>query len=216
MRPLTVEERALPMTAPRTPDQFGPTGLRLYHKYGITFVDLTDGPEDLELLRRWRNHPEIQRWMVFREEITPEMQAAWFAALDTTREVYSIVWNRTEQIGLTQLRNIDPIERSGEGGIILFKPEFQNGLYAHRAALAGMDWNFLHRGLETLHVTVRKINSRARRLVKSLGYVLHDPDPAGDVLRGTVTREQYFEAAAKWRPIVRAEAEAEVGGVSEW
>ncbi len=204
MRELTDEERALP----RHP-------LGYYRKYGITFIELSDSPWDVELLRTWRNHPEIQQWMVFRGEITPEQQQAWFRGLDPARESFSIIWNRTERIGLTQLRHIDMVTRSAEGGIILFKPEFQNGLYAHRAALAGMDWNFVQRGLETLRVTVLKTNSRARRLVKSLGYVLSDLGPDSATLVGEVTKAGYFQAAEKWRAIVRAEGESEVE-VSEW
>jgi UDP-4-amino-4,6-dideoxy-N-acetyl-beta-L-altrosamine N-acetyltransferase len=205
VRELTDEERALP----RHP-------LGYYRKYGVTFVELSDSPSDVELLRQWRNHPEIRQWMQFRDEITPAQQQAWFRALDPARESFSIVWNRTERIGLTQLRHIDSEKRTGEGGIILFKPEHQHSLFAHRAAIAGMDWNFVHRGLAQLTVTVLKHNSRARRLVRSLGYVLSDPDPDGAALHGVVTAEAYFLAVAKWRALLRAESDAEVGGVSEW
>ncbi|MDB4955814.1 MAG: hypothetical protein JWO36_3383 [Myxococcales bacterium] len=194
---LTEEERDLP----RHPDGW-------YRKYGITFVDLY--PVDLEFLRTWRNHPDIQRFMIFRDEITLEMQEHWYRSFDRARESYCIIWDRDERVGLTQLRNIDMTTRSAEGGIIIFKPEHQNGLLAFRAAIAGMDWDFLHRGLRTLWVTVLKTNSRARRLVRSLGYVLHDPDPLGPVLRGEVSAEGYFRAVAKWRPIIRAEADAEL------
>lgn len=194
MRALTAEEAALPQPPPG-----------YYRKYGITFVDLV--PDDVEFLRGWRNHPEITQWMIHRDEITAEQQWAWFQALDPAKESYCIVRNATERIGLCQLRHIDADARSAEGGIILFKPEHQNGLYAHRASLAGLDWNFVRRGLETVRVTVLKHNSRARRLVKSLGYVLRDG--GGDRLIGELTRERYFEAAAKWRPIARADAEAE-------
>jgi len=197
---LTEEERELP----RHPD-------RWYRKYGITFVD----PYwvDLEFLRYWRNHADIQRWMLMRDEITRDMQVTWWATIDWATEAYSIVWNHEERIGLTQLRKIDKERRSAEGGIIIFKPEHQNGILAYRAAIAGMDWNFVHMGLELLTVTVRKDNSRARRLVRSLGYVLHDPDPAGEVLHGEVTPERYFQAAAKWRAVVREDAAAYPGDV---
>jgi RimJ/RimL family protein N-acetyltransferase len=196
---LTEEERALP----RYDDQ----GRLWYRKYGITFIPLY--PIHLEYLRTNRNHPEIRQWMVMRDEITPEQQQAWFDSIDPAREEYSIIWNRWEQIGLTQLRNIDAAKGTAEGGIIIFKPEHQNGLLSHRAAIAGMDWNFLGRGLASLHVTVLKVNARARRLVRSLGYVLHDPDPAGEVLHGEVSAAAYFRAARAWRPVIRADADAE-------
>ena len=194
---LSADERSLPRDA-----------VGWYHKYGVTFVDLF--PTDLELLRRWRNHPDIQQFMVFRDEITPEMQYRWYASIDREREAYSIVVFRGRRVGLTQLRNIDSVARSAEGGLIIFRGEDQNGLLTYRAALAGMDWNFLERGLTSLWVTVLKSNSRARRLVRSLGYVLHDPDPAGDVLRGEVTAAAYFRASAPWRQVIRAETDAEV------
>jgi RimJ/RimL family protein N-acetyltransferase len=187
---LTDEERALPR------DEVG-----WFSKYGVTFKDV--GPTDLELLRTWRNHPEIRRFMVFRDEITPEMQQRWYASIDPERESYSILFVAGEAIGLTQLRHIDARSRSAEGGIIMFRAEHQNGVLPYRAAIAGMDWNFLQRKLERLDVTVLKSNQRARRFVRSLGYVLEDPDPAGDVLKGSVTSERFFRAAAQWRPIIR-------------
>ncbi len=193
---LTDEERALP----RHPDGW-------YRKYGITFVPLY--PIHLEFLREWRNHPEIQQWMLYREEITPEMQQRWYDSIDPAKDSYSIIWNRHEQIGLTQLRNIDAAAGSGEGGIIIFKPEHQNHMLSHRAAVAGMDWNFLERKMKTLTVTILKKNVRARRLVRSLGYVLHDPDPEGDIVRGEVTAAAYFRAASQWRAMLHAEAQAE-------
>jgi RimJ/RimL family protein N-acetyltransferase len=193
---LSDDERALPRDA-----------VGRYHKYGVSFLDLQ--PSDLELLRRWRNHPDIQQFMVFRDAITPEMQLRWYLSIDGDREAYSIVLFRGRRVGLTQLRNIDPVAGSAEGGLIIFRGEDQNGLLTYRAALAGMDWDFLERGLSSLWVTVLKTNSRARRLVRSLGYVLHDPDPAGDILRGVVTAAAYFRAAAPWREVIRAETEAE-------
>jgi RimJ/RimL family protein N-acetyltransferase len=189
---LTDEERALPR------DEVG-----WYEKYGIKFVDVY--PADLEELRQWRNHPEIRRFMVFRDTISEEMQTAWFASLDRQRERYSLIQYRGERVGLTQLRHIDEAAGTAEGGIIIFRPEHQNGLIPYRAAIGGMDWNFLHRGLSTLHSTVLRSNDRARRFLRSLGYTLCDPDPTGEVLRGVVTAQEYFAAARKWRAVMLAE-----------
>jgi UDP-4-amino-4,6-dideoxy-N-acetyl-beta-L-altrosamine N-acetyltransferase len=190
---LTDEERALPR------DEVG-----WYEKYGIKFVDVH--PPDLEELRRWRNHPEIRAMMVMRETITWEMQERWYYSFDRSKERYSMIVHDGVRIGLTQLRNIDEAAGTAEGGIIIFRPEHQNGLVPYRAAIAGMDWNFLERGLKELHSTVLKANSRARRFVRSLGYELGDPDPNGESLKGTVTPERYFAVARKWRAVLLAEA----------
>src|SRR5688572_7109037 len=79
---LTDEERALPTDA---------SGC--YDKYGIKFHELRH--EHLEELRRWRNHPEIQRFMVFQDEITPEMQKSWFESLHEL-ECYTMLEFRGE------------------------------------------------------------------------------------------------------------------------
>jgi len=174
-----------------------------YKKYGVTFRDVYPG--DLDLLRQWRNHPDIRRAMVFQAEITEEMQRDWYASTDPARDRYSIVHFRNDAIGLTQLRHIDTERRSAEGGIVIWRPEHQNGLLPYRVAIAGMDWDFLERGFTRLTATVLKSNSRARRFVRSLGYVLRDPDPAGEVLLGEVDPERYFRAAASLRRVIEAE-----------
>jgi UDP-4-amino-4,6-dideoxy-N-acetyl-beta-L-altrosamine N-acetyltransferase len=189
---LSPEERALPRDA-----------VGWYEKYDVKFVDLF--PFDLEELRRWRNHPDIQRHMVFRDQITWEMQERWFYGFDRAREQYSMIVHRGQRIGLTQLRHIDQAARTAEGGIIIFRPEHQNGLIPYRAAIAGLDWDFLSRGLVAVHSTVLKSNERARRFVRSLGFELVDPDPRGEILRGTLTPERYFPSARKWRAVLLAD-----------
>lgn len=191
------EERALPVDA---------NGC--YEKYGIKFHELRE--DHLEVLRHWRTHPDIQQFMVFREDISPEQQARWFRDIQHARDVhlesYAMLEFRGELVGMTQLKKIDYPLRIAEGGIIIFRPEHQNGLIPYRVALGGMDSDFLHRRLETLTCTIRKMNTRAQRFTRSLGYELVDPDPTGDVLRGSVSIERYFAAAKKWRSLLNADA----------
>ena len=197
---LTDEERALPTDA---------TGC--YEKYGIKFHELRE--DHLELLRTWRTHPDIQRFMVFQEEISHEEQRRWFASVIEAGELecYTMIEFRGDIVGMTQLRKIDYPNRHAEGGIIIFRPEHQSGLIPYRAAIGGMDSDFLHRGLETMYATIRKTNSRARRFAKSLGYVFEDLDPAGDLLRASVVVEDYFRAAKKWRAVLLADTDQGYG-----
>jgi len=194
---LTDEERALPT------DETG-----CYEKYGIKFHELR--VEHLEELRKWRNHPDIQRFMVFQEEITPEMQVRWFESL-TELECFTMAEFRGRLVGMTQLKHIDYPWRRAEGGIIIFRPEHQTGLVPYRAALAGLDSDFLHRGLENVYATIRKSNSRARRFAKSLGYVFSDPDPSGDLLTANVRIDDYFREAKKWRAVLQADSASGFG-----
>jgi RimJ/RimL family protein N-acetyltransferase len=196
---LTDEERVLPTD---------PSGC--YEKYGIKFHELRR--EHLEELRRWRNHPDIQRFMVFQDEITAAMQKSWFDSLHEL-ECYTMLEFRGQIVGMTQLKKIDYPYRRAEGGIIIFRPEHQSGLIPYRAAIGGLDSDFLHRGLESVYATIRKTNSRARRFAKSLGYVFSDPDPDGDLLSATVHIDAYFREAKKWRAVLNNDA-AEGFGLS--
>lgn len=188
---LSSEERSLPHPDPGH-----------YRKYGITFVDLQPG--DLELVRQWRNHPDIRRFMVFQDEITPEMQERWYRSLDPHRMVFSVVVFRGEKIGLTHLKNIDSQRLSGEGGIAIWRPEHQNGLLSYRIAIAGLDYNFLQRGLKSVEVTVLSSNSRARRFVRSLGYSL-SPVGDGEIQKGYLDPSVYFPTVRPWRELIRQE-----------
>jgi RimJ/RimL family protein N-acetyltransferase len=49
---------------------------------------------DLDAIRRWRNHPEVQAVSLNREEITPEMHAAWWAAVQADDSRLVLIYER--------------------------------------------------------------------------------------------------------------------------
>ena len=67
-------------------------------KYGIDLVRLTE--EDIEMLRQWRNSPQIQQFMEYREEITAEMQKKWFDSINNVNNFYFIIHFEGQKIGL--------------------------------------------------------------------------------------------------------------------
>lgn len=64
--------------------------------------------EDKEMIRRWRNLPDIRKYMYTDHEISPEEHAAWFAGLegDETRR-YWVITLDGEDVGLLYLYDID-------------------------------------------------------------------------------------------------------------
>ncbi|WP_108947189.1 hypothetical protein [Shewanella halifaxensis] len=73
--------------------------LKSLEKFGISFSDIEEC--DLEMIRQWRNSPEIRQFMVNSEIISPELQKQWFEGLkgDKTR-LYSIVYLRGNPLEL--------------------------------------------------------------------------------------------------------------------
>ncbi|RUO30007.1 UDP-4-amino-4,6-dideoxy-N-acetyl-beta-L-altrosamine N-acetyltransferase [Aliidiomarina sedimenti] len=51
-------------------------------------VDVTDLP----ILRRWRNHPDIRRYMYTQHEITAHEHQAWFERMQTNPQVHLLMY----------------------------------------------------------------------------------------------------------------------------
>jgi len=174
-----------------------------YTHYGVTLTDLAEW--NIELLRRWRNHPDVTQFMVYREHITAEMQLEWFRSLDKERNRYCFISYEKKPIGICHTKNIDLDAMTGEGGMLIWSKEHQNSLVPFRAALAGLDWNFLKLGFRAMTVTVLKSNRRAIRYNRALGYRFADPDAAGETLIGTLTPDDYIAATVSVKEVLLAE-----------
>lgn len=157
--------------------------------FGISLERLSRA--DLELVRRWRNDPEISRYMFFREHITREMQEAWFETIDNPYNHYFLIVCGGERIGLSHVKNCDYERKCGEGGIFIWAPAHRNSICAYRVVIVGTDWCFDTLGLETITGRVRKDNRRAIRFNLGLGSVF-DPEVSGsEVLTCRLTRKAY-------------------------
>lgn len=164
-----------------------------YTRWGITIGRL--GMTELEELRRRRNDPAIGQFMIFRDEITPEQQLAWFQRVNNKSNLYGTLYWQGQLIGITNLRDIDEDACTGEGGMIIWAQEHQNSLVPFRAALAGTDLAFWAYCFERITARVIATNRRAIRFNKALGYTFSEPDEHG-VCHGSVTYPDYF--AATW------------------
>jgi RimJ/RimL family protein N-acetyltransferase len=162
--------------------------------FGIELRRLRE--KDLELVRRWRNDPEIRQYMRFRKEITAEEHRRWFESIDNEQNHYSLVLWRGSPIGLSHVKDCDYTRKTGEGGLYLSAREFRDSTFALRVAIVGTDWCFDELGLETITGTVLKDNRRAIRFNQSLGHVFEPEQPGVDALRCRLSREAY----ARMRP----------------
>lgn len=172
-------------------------------RYGVTLTRLAPG--DLELLRRHRNSPEIQRYMVYREHIDEAAQRRWFASIDNRHNFYSVIWVDGEAVGVSHTKNVDYETMSGEGGMMIWSAAHQNGMVPFRAALAGSDWMFDALGMRCIWGRVLKTNTRALRYNRGLGYVFDPEDPASETVIGRLTPESYDRATAALRRVLAAE-----------
>jgi len=91
----------------------------IIEQYGIRLKRLTAA--DIELVRQWRNHPEIRKYMAYKKYITPKMQQAWFASIDNKLNYYFLIEYKGKNIGVINAKNVDTIHMHGEGGIFIWE-----------------------------------------------------------------------------------------------
>lgn len=73
--------------------------------FGLYFKELDE--ENIDLLRRWRNHSNNRLKMEFRDIITPEAQRVWFKNLNSENSKYFVILDGEKKIGVVNVKNID-------------------------------------------------------------------------------------------------------------
>ena len=139
-------------------------------KYGIDLTRLTE--EDIELVRQWRNSPQIRQYMEFREDITLEMQKKWFDSINNINNFYFIIHFEGQKIGLINSSNIDWDEISSDGGIFLWEEKYYETFVPVWASLIELETTFLVFNATRSYIKTLKDNPRAIKLNTHLGYEL--------------------------------------------
>lgn len=130
---------------------------------------------NLEILRTWRNDPEINQFLIFRGHITSEMQKKWWERNNNEHYRCFLIQYKDELIGYTEIKSIDLKLKRAEYGIVIASKEFQNTPISIKVAL--MMFNFASSiGLEVLYASVLKTNERAFRFNLGIGYKVISED----------------------------------------
>ncbi len=162
--------------------------------YGVTLKRLTE--DKIELVRRWRNDPKIQQYMEFREEITPEMQKAWFQRINNDHNLYYIIEVDKKDVGLINCKDIDEEYDSGEGGIFIWDDGYLNSDLSFRATCLFYNYLFNDLGFKHLFGHVIDDNKRALNFNKALGIQKRYNVPEGDNRTYIVTKDSYVNCKA--------------------
>jgi RimJ/RimL family protein N-acetyltransferase len=164
-------------------------------KYGLKLHRLRE--EDIELVRTWRNSPLIRKYMEFREEITPEMQKAWFLSIDNFNNFYFIIEYEQKKIGLINSSHVDWSTRSSEGGIFLWDEQYYETFVPVWASLCLLETSYYILGAGMSTVKILRDNERAQKLVQNLGYELQEGQEKIDNQRYILTPERFFQHAPR-------------------
>jgi UDP-4-amino-4,6-dideoxy-N-acetyl-beta-L-altrosamine N-acetyltransferase len=181
-------------------------------KYGITLSRL--GENDIELIRQWRNSPQINQFMEYRGNITPEMQREWFRSVDNFNNFYFIIEYQGKKIGLINSSLIEWDTVSSEGGIFLWDEQYYETFVPVWASLCLLETSYFVLGAGRSVIKTLKDNERAKKLNIHLGYELMEGQEEVYNQSYLLTRESFTRHAHKLIKAATLLAGKEPGGHS--
>jgi len=166
-------------------------------RYGITLKRLTAA--DIERVRQWRNSEKINRCMLYRANITPEMQQQWFRSVDNIHNFYFLIIYHNEPIGLINASHINWEARTAEAGLFVYADRYVGTFVPVLASLCLLDLFFLLLDLEQIFAKVVKDNAIAVDYNERLAFRFHNAldDPRGAMY--VLTKGAYVKKAATLR-----------------
>lgn len=168
------------------------------HNYGITLKRVTQ--EDIELLRQWRNAESVNRYMEYREYITPEMQQKWFESINNYNNFYYLIIYKDDKIGVINEKNID---RQGDGtsesGLFIANEKYLKSHIPLLASLTLIEINFYILGGKESYIHTLRDNKAAIEYNKTLGYELCEGQEKVENQKYRLTRESFERATHKIR-----------------
>ena len=172
-----------------------------FERYGITLSPLQ--ADELEMVRQWRNDPKIASLMLDQTYITPEMQQAWFARLQTSTSAgYYVASFRQQPIGVASLAAIDFQAGTAEPGMYIYLDEFRNNLIPFCVAFALNDLAFETFGLHRLLGKIFLSNQASIRFHEACGYRPYG-ERDGDLIRYFLEPDAYLLARDKLSRFIR-------------
>lgn len=158
--------------------------------------------EDIELIRKWRNHPDIRKNMMFKKHITKSMQEDWFHSINNPFNYYFLIEYRGTDIGVINCKNVNTIDGYGEGGIFIWKNNEKDEFAPVLASLCLLNAIFMVLNIyNKSFVRIVKTNRKAINFNKSLGYILLPNQEQLKAQFYLLTKEDYLKKTKKLNSI---------------
>lgn len=128
--------------------------------------------EDLDLIVKWRNDPEILRWLFSYLPLSHPKQKKWYEKYveDDTQEIFVIEMKEKTPVGTVGLSNIDHRNQKAELGILIDKNWQKKGIGKEALELL-IDLAWSEMNMRKIKALVFEENEAAIKLYKSCGFV---------------------------------------------
>lgn len=125
--------------------------------------------EDLEMVREWRNHPDIKKFMFNQNDVLPEEHLSWFQHAKLNRfKTLLIYMEEALPLGFVQFTPIRNQESIVEWGFYI-APYANKGTGTKMAILA-MDVAFKRLNVHKIFAEILEYNTPSIRLHQKIGF----------------------------------------------
>ncbi len=163
----------------------------IYQQFGIELVRLER--EHIEMLRLWRNAPEIVRNMEYQETITKEMQTKWFLRINNINNFYFLIRKEGAWAGMIHLSDIDYEAKKANAGIFISDPAFIHSTIPVCASLGLLELAFEELKLENIYIKINRNNDRALKYNKYLGFIYMEAGTHPDFIKMVLSKKDYHK-----------------------
>ncbi|MGK0442347.1 MAG: UDP-2,4-diacetamido-2,4,6-trideoxy-beta-L-altropyranose hydrolase [Pseudohongiellaceae bacterium] len=173
--------------------------------FKVSLIPLAEG--HLEMVRAWRNHPDVAGFMLNQEEISESQQQAWFMAVNANvAQQHYLIEYKAQAVGVINIKSANGCSlidaNTIEVGMYL-APEckYRGTVLAFCPALAINQFCFDILRCEHLQAVVMPTNNNAIRFNGQLGYQQVSKDCR--LMTMAMNRAQYQQAAEKLSAVIR-------------
>lgn len=138
--------------------------------FNVKLERLTE--DKIELVRKWRNNPDVQKYMEYREEITPQMQKEWFKRINNEENYFFLILLEDIEIGLVNLKDINYKFKTAEKGSLIWSEKLRGKGIGLRANYLLLDFAFNILNLEYIYIHILENNFRSIHVNEQFGFIL--------------------------------------------
>lgn len=158
--------------------------------FGIVLESLT--PETAELIRNWRNDPEINKFMDYRKSITVEEQKQWFEKIQNENSHYFLIRKNVLPIGMIHIEKIDLESHSAHVGLFIGDAGYHGTGVALSASLCLLEYAFGSLNVHSVVAKVKNDNVQAVQYNQFLGFEKYEK-LNDDFFYWILTRERFIQ-----------------------
>lgn len=126
---------------------------------------------DIEMIRKWRNSPEVNQYFSNKDQISQYQQEQWFDKISRDNTWFCFVIEfENEPVGIAEIKNIDFRNGTAEFGIYIAVEKLRNSLIPIEPGYLILGYCFDYLNLRKIVGQILSDNTRSMRYSKGMGF----------------------------------------------